>query len=60
MVGKDLHCTPLNFANSAIFLLGILTLTTKKQMKKFSSANFQRMLSPSCVIEKSETRVETV
>ena len=26
------------------------SLTTKKQMTKFLSANFQKMLSPSCII----------
>ena len=32
------------------------SLATKKEMTKFSSANFQKMLSPSYIIENSKTR----
>ena len=43
---QDLRCLQIQLFSSLV----LKELTTKKQTTKFSSANFQRMLSPSYII----------
>ena len=55
--GKKTITTALNFKGLYLFArlrLCLNSLTTKKQTTKFSSANFQKMFSPSYIILRAQ------
>ena len=52
--GTDIGAIKLTFYVSSL----VNSLTTKKQATKFSSANFQKMLSPSYIILRIQIPIE--